>query len=151
MTHHVKSQGEGGTMHQSPENSFFFICIGNACRSQMAEGFARHLSKKETQVFSAGSQPAGFVAPLAMEVMAEKGIDISKHYSKSVDEIPNQTFDVIITMGCGDACPYLKGHRRLDWEIADPIGESKEFFRRVRDEIEEEVRLLLGLSLKDDF
>jgi arsenate reductase (thioredoxin) len=127
----------------NPTKSILFVCIGNACRSQMAEGFARHYGGDKILTFSAGSRPAGFVAPLAIEVMKEKGIDISQHYSKGIEELPRQSFDYVITMGCGDECPWVKGAHRLDWQIADPIGKPIKFFRQVRDEIEEKVKALI--------
>lgn len=123
--------------------SILFVCIGNACRSQMAEGFARHLGLPGLVVYSAGSHPAGFVAPGAIEVMKEKGIDISRHYSKGIGEIPLIEFDILVTMGCGDSCPVVNAKQRIDWQIPDPIGRSSEFFRQVRDEIEAKVRTLL--------
>jgi arsenate reductase (thioredoxin) len=124
--------------------SILFICIGNACRSQMAEGFARHYGGDKILAFSAGSRPAGFVAPLAIEVMKEKGIDITRHHSKAISELPRQSFDYVVTMGCGDECPWVKGKLHLDWQIADPIGRPIEFFRQVRDEIEEKVKELVS-------
>jgi protein-tyrosine-phosphatase len=128
------------------KKKILFVCIGNACRSQMAEGFFRQLAKGEVQVFSAGSHPAGFVAPQAVAVMKEKGIDISGHHSKSVKEIGEKSFDLLVTMGCGDDCPWVPAKQRVDWVIPDPIGESDEFFRGVRDEIEAKVRELLNGS-----
>ncbi len=123
--------------------SLLFICVGNACRSQMAEGFARALEIKDLVVYSAGSHPAGFVAREAILMMKEKGIDLSSHYSKGVDQVPDIEYDFAITMGCGDYCPTVKAKKRLDWEIPDPIGRSPDFFRQVRDEIEQKVRKLL--------
>lgn len=131
-------------MLENPKKSVAFICIGNACRSQMAEGFARQLAGDGWEVFSAGSRPAGFVAPLSVQVMAEIGIDISKQFSKGVDYLPKQEFDVVITMGCGDECPYLRAKERLDWALPDPIGESPDFFREVRDEIGDRVKKLMS-------
>jgi len=109
----------------------------------MAEGFARSLGPQDLVVYSAGSNPAGFVAGEAVERMKEKGIDISRHYSKGVDEVPLQEFDCVVTMGCGDFCPAVKAKKRFDWQIPDPIGRGPEFFRQVRDEIEAKVRDLL--------
>ena len=126
------------------KKKILFVCIGNSCRSQMAEGFARHLGSKRIQASSAGSRPAGFVAAGAIEVMKEKGIDISGHASKSVEDFRGQKFDAVVTMGCGDACPWVPAERRFDWRIPDPMGQSSEVFRQVRDQIEEQVRLLLG-------
>lgn len=131
-------------MSLSPPQKILFVCIGNACRSQMAEGLARHLSRASVAAFSAGSRPAGFVANGAIETMKEIGIDISKQASKSVEAFRGQDFDVVVTMGCGDACPWVPAKRRLDWKIPDPIGQSPEFFRKVRGQIEGLVRDLLA-------
>ena len=129
-------------MAQSP-SSLLFVCIGNACRSQMAEGFARYLGASSVQVFSFGSNPAGFVARQAIAAMREKGIDISHQFSKGLEEIPRKQFDYVVTMGCGVTCPAVPGKKRIDWNIPDPIGESDEFFRSVRDEIEGKVGELI--------
>jgi len=131
-------------MSLPPPQKILFVCIGNACRSQMAEGLARHLSGASVAAFSAGSRPAGFVANGAIETMKEIGIDISKQASKSVEAFRGQDFDVVVTMGCGDACPWVPAKRRLDWKIPDPIGQSPEFFRKVRGQIEALVRDLLA-------
>lgn len=120
-----------------------FVCIGNSCRSQMAEGFARHLGGAKVQAFSAGSRPAGFVAQGAIETMCEIGIDISGQPSKSVEDFRGQDFDAVVTMGCGDACPWVPAKQRLDWQIPDPIGKDADFFRKVRELIQAEVRQLL--------
>lgn len=120
-----------------------FICTGNACRSQMAEGRLRHLAGDRFEVFSAGTHP-WYVHPLAIEVMREQGIDISGHHSKSVDEFAEQYFDYVITTcdNARDFCPIFPGnHERIHWSIDDPIyaqggrEERLEEFRRVRDEI----------------
>lgn len=123
--------------------SIIFVCVGNACRSQMAEGFARHYAPQDVKVFSTGSHPAGFVAPEAIRAMAEQGIDISAHWSKHIDELPGRKFDYVVTMGCGDACPAVPAIERIDWQIPDPIGRGPEYFRSVRDLIEEKVKKLL--------
>lgn len=126
------------------KKSIVFVCFGNACRSQMAEGWGRHLGGDEWEAYSAGSNPAGWVAPHSVRVMAEKGIDIAGHYSKGVGELPIQEFDYVVTMGCGDNCPTLKAGTRLDWQIPDPVGQSEEVFRQVRDDLEKRIRNLLG-------
>lgn len=109
----------------------------------MAEGFARALAGDNIEIYSAGSNPAGFVAPEAIKAMAEKGIDISGHHSKGIDDLPAIEFDTVVTMGCGDNCPTLKAKHRLDWPTPDPIGRGPEFFREVCEMIEERVRALL--------
>ncbi len=123
--------------------SILFVCVGNACRSQMSEGFARAMGPKDLVVYSAGSHPAGFVAREAIVAMQGKGIDISEHYSKGLSEIPAISFDYLITMGCGDACPLIPAKHRLDWKIPDPIGRGREYFNQVRDDLERRIRELI--------
>lgn len=127
-----------------------FICVGNSCRSQMAEGFARHYAQQmglDIEIHSAGTQPAGYVHADAIAVMREKGIDISKQYSKGFDLKELKNHDYIIAMGClnSDICPA--GFRGVseNWGIPDPIGRGLEFYRKVRDMIEEKVLKLLEL------
>lgn len=124
--------------------SILFVCVGNACRSQMAEGFARAYGPEDLVVYSAGSNPAGFVARESVEGMKEKGIDISRHYSKGVGDLPLEEFDWVVTMGCGDFCPTVKAGKRIDWQIPDPIGRGIDYFRQVRGLIEEKVSELLS-------
>lgn len=128
------------------KKTILFVCVGNACRSQMAEGFARHYGDEQFEVYSAGSRPAGFVAPQAIAAMEEKDIDISHHYSKGISNLPQRVFDLVITMGCDDNCPTVKAKKRLDWEISDPLGGSEAFFNQVRDEIETKVRDILEME-----
>ncbi len=132
-----------------------FVCVENSCRSQIAEGFARnviasqvpHLSLRAEgeaiSVHSAGSRPSGVVNPMAVDVMKEKGIDISNQKSKGLDTLPRDNFDFIVTMGCGDECPTVSARKRIDWQIKDPKGASIEVFREVRDDIEKKVLELL--------
>ena len=121
-----------------------FICVGNSCRSQMAEGFARSLAGARIVSSSAGSRPEGFVNPAAIRLMAEKGIDLTGHRSKGLADLPDgAAWDYVVTMGCGDACPGLRAGRRLDWNIPDPWGLDDGPFRAVRDRIEAEVRRLI--------
>lgn len=121
-----------------------FVCIGNSCRSQMAEGFARKWGADVLAVWSAGSRPAGKVNPAAIAVMKEKGVDLSNHESKGLADVPSEGWDYVLTMGCGDACPYVAARRRADWGIPDPIGLPLEEFRAVRDQIEEKVKALVA-------
>lgn len=109
----------------------------------MAEGFAKFLGKEGIEAFSAGSNPSGKVNELAIEVMKEKGIDISKNESKGFDVLPYKDFDYVISMGCGDVCPFVPAKQRIDWEIEDPKGGSIDKFREVRDKIEEKVKEFL--------
>jgi arsenate reductase (thioredoxin) len=116
-----------------------FVCVENSNRSQMAEAFARMAG---VEAFSAGSRPSGKVNPKAIEAMRELGYDLSAHHSKSLDDMPNETFDVAVTMGCGDACPNLKAKRREVWDIPDPREMSPNQFREVRDLIRRKVKEL---------
>jgi len=120
-----------------------FICFENSCRSQMAEAFARAHGAQGTEAFSAGSRPSGVVNPTAIRVMAEVGYDLSAHRSKAVDEVPAGSFDVVVSMGCGDDCPFVPAYRREEWEIPDPKEMPLPAFREVRDRIEREVSGLL--------
>jgi arsenate reductase len=130
-------------MGTAEKKSVAFICVGNACRSQMSEGLARHLAGDHWKVYSAGSRPAGFVAPEAVAAMAKRGIDISRQHSKGVEDLPLQEFDWVITMGCGDFCPTLRGKKILDWPIPDPIGQGPEVFEKVAENLEARIRQLL--------
>ncbi len=121
-----------------------FVCIENSCRSQMAEGFARRLAQGRIEAYSAGSKPSGKVNEIAIQVMKEAGIDISKQRSKGFDELHEKAFDYVITMGCGDVCPFVPAKKRIEWDIADPQGKPIEAFRETRDEIEKKVQELIG-------
>lgn len=120
-----------------------FVCIQNSCRSQMAEGFARAHGGSGLEAFSAGSRPSGEVDATAIRLMRERGHDLSPHRSKSLDEIPAGSYDAVVSMGCGDACPWVPAQRRLEWDIPDPKGMPDRDFREVRDRIEAKVRDLL--------
>ena len=120
-----------------------FVCIENSNRSQMAEAFARIHGHGRIDAVSAGSRPSGRVNPDAIRAMHEVGYDLSVHGSKGLSDYQGQTFDLAITMGCGDACPYIAARRREDWQIPDPHGMSFDEFRGVRDLIESKVMDLL--------
>jgi protein-tyrosine-phosphatase len=120
-----------------------FVCIENSCRSQMAEAFARIHGKGRCEPRSAGSRPSGEVNPKAVRAMRELGYDLGKHRSQSVDDLPDVLFDVVVTMGCGDACPFVRARRRIEWEIPDPKDMGPEEFQEVRDQIGERVRDLV--------
>nr|WP_231743305.1 phosphotyrosine protein phosphatase [Mycobacterium sp. GA-2829] len=109
----------------------------------MAMGFFRQLARDRANVFSAGSEPAAAVNPAAVAVMAEKGIDISGRQPQRWTDDLVEAVDVVVTMGCGDECPYLSGKRYENWELADPAGRSIDDVRPIRDEIEQRVRMLL--------
>lgn len=121
-----------------------FVCVENSCRSQIAEGFARMHGGNDVEAFSAGSRPSGVVNPRAIETMREVGYDLSSHRSKALDHIPNATYDLVATMGCGDECPFVRAEKREDWEIPDPKNMSPDEFRAVRDEIERRVKQTLS-------
>lgn len=126
-----------------------FLCVHNAGRSQMAAGWLRHLADGRVRVLSAGSEPADQVNPAAVAAMAEVGIDIA---GASPERWTDQTLtaaDVVVTMGCGDECPYVPGTRYLDWPLEDPAGQGLEAVRPIRDAIERRVRGLLGELVGD--
>ncbi len=120
-----------------------FVCVHNAGRSQMAAGFLASLSAGTIDVLSAGSMPADQINPVAVEVMAEVGIDIAGEQPKRLSTEAVQTSDVVITMGCGDECPYFPGKRYEDWSLTDPAGQGIETVRHVRDEIRARVEQLI--------
>lgn len=131
-------------MSETPmSKNVLFVCVENANRSQMAEAFARHLGGAAVQAFSAGSRPSGRINPKAQRFMAELGYDLSTQRSKSLDELAGLHFDAVITMGCGDACPWLPARRREDWALRDPRDLDDESYRAVRDDIGARVRALL--------
>jgi arsenate reductase (thioredoxin) len=121
-----------------------FVCAENSNRSQMAEAFARMHGGKDVEVFSAGSQPSGIINPKAIEAMRELGYDLSAHRCKAIDDLPEVDFDFVATMGCGDACPYVRAKRYEDWQIPDPKDLPPKEFRAVRDLIERKVKALLA-------
>ena len=123
--------------------SVLFVCVHNAGRSQMAAGWLRHLAGDAVEVRSAGSIPGAQVNPAAVAAMAEVGIDISDQHPKVLTTEAVEASDVVITMGCGDACPVFPGKRYLDWALADPAGKDVESVRPIRDEIESRIRGLL--------
>ena len=123
--------------------SVLFVCVHNAGRSQMAAGFLSHLAAGRIEVRSAGSTPADAVNPVAVEAMAERGIDISAEIPKILTVDAVKASDVCVTMGCGDTCPVFPGKRYVDWELDDPAGQPLEKVRPVRDQIEARVRALI--------
>ncbi|WP_031063746.1 arsenate reductase ArsC [Streptomyces sp. NRRL WC-3742] len=124
--------------------SVLFVCVHNAGRSQMAAALLARLGGDRVEVRSAGSAPADTVNPAALEALAEVGIDISAETPKVLTTEAVQASDVVITMGCGDACPYFPGKRYLDWKLDDPAGQGVDAVRPIRDEIERRVRGLLA-------
>ncbi|MBM9465399.1 arsenate reductase ArsC [Aeromicrobium sp. YIM 150415] len=120
-----------------------FVCVHNAGRSQMTAGFLRHLAGDTVTVLSAGSAPADQLNPVAVEAMAELGIDITANQPQLLSDTAVQAADVVITMGCGDACPYFPGRRYEDWELDDPAGQPIEAVRRIRDAIKAKIEHLV--------
>ena len=123
--------------------SVLFVCVHNAGRSQMAAGFLKHLANDRIEVLSAGSAPGPAVNPMAVRAMAEVGIDIAGEEPKLLRDSAVREADVVITMGCGDACPIYPGKRYEDWTLDDPAGKDIEQVRPIRDEIERRIRSLL--------
>ncbi|MDP1720204.1 MAG: arsenate reductase ArsC [Candidatus Nanopelagicaceae bacterium] len=124
--------------------SVLFVCIHNAGRSQMAAAFLSHLAEGAIDVRSAGTQPADQVNPVVIEAMKEKGIDLLGQTPKVLTVEAVEESDVVITMGCGDTCPYFPGKRYLDWKLDDPAGASIEAIRPIREQIETLVRALIA-------
>lgn len=120
-----------------------FVCVHNAGRSQMAAGLLDHHARGRIRVRSAGSQPVKELNPAVVDVMAEIGLDISGEFPKPLTNEAVTAADVVITMGCGDACPYYPGKKYLDWQLSDPAGQSVETVRAIRDDIEERVKRLI--------
>ena len=120
-----------------------FLCVHNAGRSQMAAGWLRHLADGRVDVYSAGSAPADAINPVAVEAMAEVGIDIAGAQPRTWDAELLDAVDVVVSMGCGDACPVLPGKRYVDWPLDDPAGQGIDAVRPIRDEIAGRVRELM--------
>jgi arsenate reductase len=127
----------------SSKPTVLFVCVHNAGRSQMAAGFMRELGKGQVEVLSAGSAPKDSINPVAVEAMAEVGIDISNNTPKVLTPEAVQESDAVVTMGCGDACPFYPGKRYEDWVLEDPAGQGIESVRAIRDEIKKRVATLL--------
>ena len=127
-----------------PKPSVLFVCVHNAGRSQMAAAFLTHLSKGAVEVRSAGSAPADQINPAAVQAMGEVGIDITAEKPKILTDQAVRESDVVITMGCGDTCPFYPGKRYEDWVLDDPAGQGVEAVRPIRDEIRRRVEMLIG-------
>ena len=122
--------------------SVLFVCVHNAGRSQMAAGFLRQLAGDRVDIRSAGSEPADQINPIAVEVMAELDIDITDQKPRILTPDDSEASNVVVTMGCGDVCPYFPGQTHLDWELDDPAGQPIDTVRRIRDEIRDQVEAL---------
>ena len=121
-----------------------FVCVENSNRSQLAEAFARVHSGAEVDAYSAGSRPSRQINPRAIESMRELGYDLTQQHSKSLSEIPDVEYNFVVTMGCGDECPFVRAKAHVDWEIPDPKNLPVNEYRAVRDLIEEKVTALLA-------
>ncbi|NKX50427.1 arsenate reductase ArsC [Arthrobacter deserti] len=132
------------TTETARKPSVLFVCVHNAGRSQMAAAYLTHLAKGAVEVRSAGSQPADKVNPAAVEAMKEEGIDISAELPKVLTTEAVKDADVVVTMGCGDECPYFPGKRYEDWVLEDPAGKGVGAVRPIRDEIRSRIRKLIA-------
>ncbi len=137
----AQAQADGTRPKAVPE--ILFVCVHNAGRSQMAAAIAEHLAPGRVHVRSAGSAPSGEINPQAVAVLAERGIDLTAAYPKPLTDTVVHAADVIVTMGCGDECPYFPGKQYLDWEVADPDGATLEQVRDIRDDIQGRITSLL--------
>jgi arsenate reductase len=134
----------------SEQPEVLFVCTHNAGRSQMAAGLVKLRSQGRIHVRSAGSTPAEEINPAAVAAMTELGVDLSEEFPKPITDEAVRAADVVITMGCGDACPIFPGKRYEDWELEDPAGKDLETVRRIRDEIDTRVQGLIGELLPED-
>src|SRR5436190_6288301 len=126
------------------KKKLLFVCVENSNRSQMSQAFAKMLGGEDVEAYSAGSKPSGIVNPKAIAAMKELGYDLSKHDSKSLDEVKAfAPFDAVVTMGCGDACPWMPAKKFIDWQIADPKNMEPKEFNEVRDFIKGKVKELI--------
>lgn len=137
----ASAQAGGRVAKKVPE--LLFVCVHNAGRSQMAAALAEHLSARRVHVRSAGSQPSGELNPIVVEALQERGVALTVAYPKPLSDSVLRAADVIITMGCGDSCPYFPGKRYEDWQVRDPAGQPIEVVREIRDEIQARVTTLL--------
>jgi protein-tyrosine-phosphatase len=127
------------------KKKILFVCVENSNRSQMSQAFARMLGGENIEAYSAGSRPSGKINPKAVVAMKELGYDLSAHHSKSLDKVKQHApFDAVVTMGCGDACPWMPAKQFIDWQIPDPKDMNENEFRKVRDVIREKVEALLN-------
>ena len=136
------AQAEGMLVKEQPE--VLFVCVHNAGRSQMAAGLVKLRSEGRVHVRSAGSAPGDEINPAVIQVMSEIGVDMTEEFPKPLTDEVVRAADVVITMGCGDACPIYPGKRYEDWELEDPAGENVETVRRIRDEIDRRVQRLIA-------
>ena len=129
----------------SQKKKVLFVCVENSNRSQMSQAFAKIYGGNDVEAYSAGSNPSGKINPKAIAAMKELNYDLSKHQSKSLKEVEEYApFDAVVTMGCGDACPWMPAKTFLDWEIPDPRNMNEDDFRKVRNLVSEKVQALLS-------
>ncbi|MFB0925544.1 MAG: arsenate reductase ArsC [Vicingaceae bacterium] len=121
-----------------------FVCVENSCRSQMAEAFGKMHGKGIIDVYSSGSKPSGIVNPKAIAAMSDIGYDLNEHISVGLNEVPQETYEYAITMGCGDECPMINAENREDWALPDPKHMEPAEFNKIRDIIEAEVKDLIA-------
>lgn len=133
----------GSTNRKQQKIKIGFVCVENARRSQMAEAFANVFGQGKIEIYSAGSNPSSSIDPLVIEVMKEKGIDLSGRRPKRLNDLPSIEMDFLITMGCDETCPAVLSKKIIEWEIPDPKEKSIDVFRNVRDTIEKKVKTLL--------
>jgi arsenate reductase (thioredoxin) len=133
---------DSATVTEKP--TVLLVCVHNAGRSQMAAGYLKHLAGDRVEVLSAGSEPKDQINPVAVEAMAEEGIDIANNTPKVLTTEAVAASDVVITMGCGDTCPIFPGKRYEDWELDDPAGQGIESVRPIRDDIRRRIEALVG-------
>lgn len=127
------------------KKKILFVCIENSNRSQMSQAFAKMIGGEKVEAYSAGSKPSGRINPRAIAAMKELGYDLTTHHSKSLDEVKKfAPFDAVVTMGCGDACPWMPSKKFVDWQIPDPKEMNEPDFRKVRNLIGEKVRELIS-------
>lgn len=126
------------------KKKILFVCIENSNRSQMSQAFAMIHGQNKIEAYSAGSKPSGIINPKAIAAMKELDYDLSTHHSKSLEEVKAfAPFDAVVTMGCGDACPWMPAKKFIDWQIPDPRNMNEDDFRKVRDEIAQNVKELV--------
>ncbi len=131
--------------------NILFVYVENSCRSQIAEGLTNHLYWRRFKAYSAGSKPSGVVNPIAIEVMKEIGIDISQYKSKGFNELIGVEFDYVVTMGCGDVCPFYPAKEKIDWDIEDPKDKPKEVFVRIREQIKSKIENMIQTNVVRGF
>jgi arsenate reductase (thioredoxin) len=145
----VSETPDPAPQHHLDQPEVLFVCVHNAGRSQMAAGLLRLRSEGRVNVRSAGSAPADEINPAVLEAMQEVGVDLSEAFPKPLTDEAVRAADVVVTMGCGDACPIYPGKKYADWELDDPAGQDLETVRRIRDEIDRRVQTLIGELLPE--